>query len=445
MSTIHELSSVVTLSEYDLFGVPPTQLTVERDIQTEHRPISTITDALSPIQFEINTGIDEYIQIRDCEIFICMRVNLAKTNLATDQKVKTEDWKKICPVNNLLPSMIKQINVSIGNTIVFSTRHYSYMAYTDVLTSYGSQAKRTHLTGALWYKDKTGSMNEINEQRSKLIRPDGDDLTKGCDLELIDPLRIGFFTQNRAILGGVTMSITIYPNDPKFYLMYDSSLVPTVEILDACLYVHRAKVNPAIVEAHHRALGIATAKYFITDKEPKFFTIQKGSLDHSINNAQTGLLPRRVLIALVSNEAQNGHNLYNPYYFKNYSLRYIACFLDGTQFPQRPYTPDFNKKKYIREYYGLFEALNQTGFNSNIDITREEFYDGYTIFAFNFAPDLAEGCTRSGYVSPRKYGTLRIEFKFNHPLAETVSAFVYCEYDSLIEIPLSRVAIKKPN
>jgi hypothetical protein len=67
------------------------------------------------------------------------------------------------------------------------------------------------------------------------------------------------------------------------------------------------------------------------------------------------------------------------------------------------------------------------------------------LFGFNFAPDLAEGCTRSGYVSPIKYGSLRIEVRFNQAITETVTAVVFCEYDSLIELPLSRVAIKNFN
>jgi hypothetical protein len=78
MNAIHELSSLVALPEFDLFGVPPTQLTVEKDIQTEHRPISTLSSSSSPIQFEIHTGIDEYIQIRECELYPCTRVSLVK-------------------------------------------------------------------------------------------------------------------------------------------------------------------------------------------------------------------------------------------------------------------------------------------------------------------------------------------------------------------------------
>ena len=94
MSTIHELSSVLALPEFDIFGVPPTQLTVEEDIQTEHRPISVITDSISPIEFEIHTGIDEYINLGKSELYLCIKIKLKKTNMSKDVAITTDDWKK---------------------------------------------------------------------------------------------------------------------------------------------------------------------------------------------------------------------------------------------------------------------------------------------------------------------------------------------------------------
>ena len=59
-SLISESSPVTTLAEYDLFGLPPVQTTVESTIQTEHRPISVLNSG-GHIEFNIPTGINEYI------------------------------------------------------------------------------------------------------------------------------------------------------------------------------------------------------------------------------------------------------------------------------------------------------------------------------------------------------------------------------------------------
>ena len=264
-------------------------------------------------------------------------------------------------------------------------------------------------------------------------------------MELYGNLHLDLGSQVKSIIGGVTIGITLYPNDPKFYLMYDALLVPKVQITDIRLFMHRSKLTPQVVIAHNKALNSTNSRYFITRKEVKSFIIQRGSIDCYLNNVENGVLPRKLYIGFVSNEAFNGNSLQNPFFFKNLSLRHIACYLDGTQYPHRPFTPDFNNRKYMREYYGLFEAMNQIKPLTTLDITREEFRDGFTIFGFNFTPDLSDGCCKSGYTAPVKRGNLRIELKFSNPLIETISAIIFCEYDNLIEIQNTRVAIKDFN
>src|SRR6266571_1158697 len=142
MSIIHELSSLVALPELDLFGVPPTQLMIEKDIQTEHRPISTINSNVSPIIFEIHTGIDEYVQFRECELYMCIKINIEKSIFAKDPEVKLEDWNRISPINYMLHSMIKQIEVQIGRTSVSSSsNNYAYTSYLDALINYNKNSK----------------------------------------------------------------------------------------------------------------------------------------------------------------------------------------------------------------------------------------------------------------------------------------------------------------
>ncbi len=60
MSLISDKSPVTALSEYDVFGLPPVQTTVESTIQSEHRPISVLNSG-GNIEFVITTGVNEYI------------------------------------------------------------------------------------------------------------------------------------------------------------------------------------------------------------------------------------------------------------------------------------------------------------------------------------------------------------------------------------------------
>jgi hypothetical protein len=446
MATIHELSSLVALPELDLFGVPPTQLMVSGDVQTEHRPISTISNNSSPIDFEIHSAYDEYINLGKSELYMCIRINLKKASTEKDPDVKLADWKKIAPVNYLMNTMFKNVKVEIGKTnVTTSTLNYAYVSYLDALLNYPYDAKNTHLESAFWHKDNTGKMDEINEERSIRIRPLGSNLNEGCEIEMYGNLHLDLGSQVKSLLGGVTLNISLLLNDPKFYLMFDKSLSPHVEILDARFYIHRSKISPQVVIAHNRALEHGNSRYFITRKEVKSFIIQKGTIDCYLNNVENGILPRKVYVGLISNEAFNGSATLNPFNFKNYSLRHIACYLDGCQYPQKPYTPDYDANKFIREYFSLFETANQLRVSPSLYITREEFKNGFNIYGFNFSPDLSDGCTRSGYVSELKTGNLRIEIRFGKNLPETVSAIIFCEYDNLIEVSTSRIAIKNFN
>jgi hypothetical protein len=75
-------------------------------------PISALRASSSPIQFEIYNDIDEYIQMRECEFYLCIRVSLAK--FVSSPNINTDFRKIVSPANYLLHSMIKQVTLHIG-------------------------------------------------------------------------------------------------------------------------------------------------------------------------------------------------------------------------------------------------------------------------------------------------------------------------------------------
>jgi len=268
------------------------------------------------------------------------------------------------------------------------------------------------------------------------------DISKGQEYQLIDKLCLDISNQDRAILGGAKINISIFLNDPNFYLLCGDTVKPTVNILDAVLFVHKSKINSKVVDAHNLALNNTPAKYPINRKEVKSFNVSQGVLDYHINDVYNIVLPRRIYVFCVNQEAFNGNFKKNPFNFHHYDIREICCYFNGAQHPMKPYQPDFSNGKYLREYYGLFEAANQTVGESAISIKRFDYGNGFTIFGFNFAPDLNDGADMCGYLSPQNYGNLRIEIKFNKALSEPINVLVFSEFDSLIEINQERKGIK---
>jgi hypothetical protein len=127
MSALHEIASITPLPEFDIFTVPPTQLTVDRDLVTEHRPIS-ILNSNSVIQFVIPTAVDEYLQLTETLLNLKLKINIKKKTGSGN--ITDAEWNKITPVNNFLHSIFKQVDLEIeGKSITLAPQTYAYKAF----------------------------------------------------------------------------------------------------------------------------------------------------------------------------------------------------------------------------------------------------------------------------------------------------------------------------
>jgi hypothetical protein len=69
-------------------------------------------------------------------------------------------------------------------------------------------------------------------------------------------------------------------------------------------------------------------------------------------------------------------------------------------------------------YQTLFSGLGIHHGNTGIQITPAQFMKGSFILVFDLAPD---GCASEGHTSFPENGSIRIELKFDGPLAEAVT------------------------
>ncbi|XP_025018287.1 uncharacterized protein F54H12.2-like [Tetranychus urticae] len=429
MTSIHKLSSEALLPELDIFTVPPTQKSIERSYETQHRPISSITGG-NYLEFHIPTSKDEYILMHETYLYVKMQLVMNKN----DNTAMTEaDWVWLKPANNLLHSMIKQVELKLGNREVTSSSNtYAYRAYFENLLGYGKSAKDTHLQCCLWNEDAA-------ERRGYFLpATNNDKIGESKVVDLYGKLHVDLTFQGKALIGGCDLQLKLILNTTDFAFEYSNAVTLNHKIIDSCLFVHRLRAYPGLVTAHAKALALAPAKYPITRVEVKHIPIPSQSMDAVLDNIIIGQLPRRLFLGCVSNKAFNGSREKDPFRFEHFNISQAICYLNGVQYPSNGYQPDFDKGNYIREYSGLFQAMNMNSTESTIDIKRKEFADGKTIFGFNFAPDLSHGCDLVGHVNPINHGTLRIYLKFAKALAEVIDVVIFCEYDNIIEIDYER-------
>ena len=105
--------------------------------------------------------------------------------------------------------------------------------------------------------------------------------------------------------------------------------------------------------------------------------------------------------------------------------------VDGQSSPYyKPLEFNFGENEYIRAYYSLFENIDKPVFATGNDISRTDYPNGYSLFAFDLTPDLCSG----DQFNLIKTGNLDIALTFSKSLEKSIVVIIYLEYDNLVEI-----------
>ncbi|XP_071579482.1 uncharacterized protein F54H12.2-like [Temnothorax nylanderi] len=422
MAFLHTHSSECLKSELDFFSLPPTQTSIESSQWIYYKPITSLGDD-APIEFVIPGHGEDYLDLT--HTMLSLRIRVETSPLAGgggDGQTNTPGGPafKVGPVNHLLHSMFNQIDVYFNQKLVSPPNNaYAYRAYIEALLNYSSPAKTSHLTSCLWDMDTPGLMDALVDSETPnpaLVRR-ARYIHKGHALDLIGHLHCDVFNQDEFLINGVEVRMRLVRSKDSFCLMENTS-TSKIRILDASLLVRRAKISPGVLLAHARMLSKTTAKYPLTRVEVKTFTIHAGLVGESIDNVILGQLPKRIIVGFVDNRAFNGDRKLNP-----------------------PLQPSFSKDEplYVEAYHTLFSGTGIHFLNEGNSISREDYAEGFTLFAFDLTPDLSANC--AGHWNLVKHGSLRLEVRFEKALTATVNCIVYAEFDNVLEIDSSRQII----
>ena len=95
--------------------------------------------------------------------------DLANSYLHVKAKITNADGSNIAgtaqvgPVNLWMHALFSQVEVYLNNKLVTpSSTSYPYRAYMKTVFNFSKDAKASHLTSALFYKDQAGKMDAIN-------------------------------------------------------------------------------------------------------------------------------------------------------------------------------------------------------------------------------------------------------------------------------------------
>ena len=337
---------------------------------------------------------------------------------------------KVCPVNNLLHSMFSKVDLTLQDkSVTSSSQHYAYKSYLEKLLGYGESAKKTYARTSGWLRDS--DFSKPDPTRAEAMK-------EKTVIELIDRLHIDLCCQERVMLNGVQIKISLQANRPSFYFQATSkdTVISKVKFEHVALFVKHIEVSEMQASEHRAQLLKGPALYPISRNEIRQFVLSKGEQNRSLDNVVQGQLPRRLFVMLVKNAAENGDIQSNPFNFEHFKLNFLACYLNGDQYPCIPYQPDFEKGLCTREYFDLYRSLNQLSAKPNLDVTLAEFKNGFTIYGMNFAADSSDPV--DGHFNPLRRGNLRIDLRFASALTEVITVLVFAQFESLISIDKDR-------
>ena len=428
MSYIHLQSTEATKWELDLFVIPPTQTSIESHALCKIFPTSSLTST-NTIEFVI-PGSEDFVDMNSLLVGVELKVlkadgtNLDSTAAATGSPANT--FENIFPSQYFLHALFSQVDILLGPTIITPpTGTYPYRSFFDTrfYTSQGAQS--SFLRTSLW-GERTARRDAI--AGSKLV-------------QLLGPLHADICQQKNLLLNHLPITIRLVRSSSAFALYRERTTTDVKVDLQTCyLYVTKYRLMPPVERGIHDALQTANAKYFLTRTEVKSFNVPTGHQFYSQEYVFTGQLPRKFIVGFVTSSAFTGNLDEHAFVFKHLDVNHIVAYVDNQMVPSYPYTPDFDKDLYAREYYSIFQELNFNHCDPRLNLSWAPYKELVAIYAFNLSPDRSDGA-ECGALSLQKRGTVRIEVKFKAALTKAHNMIVYAHFDSLIQISADRTVM----
>ncbi|KAH7714307.1 Protein F19G12.2 [Aphelenchoides avenae] len=372
----------------NVFSIPPTNVSVNKAQVRELLPMNPMEN--SPYEFRIFSD-NHWLDLSHTYLYLQLKIE--KKKVGEDEFVALGDFDQYVAAIN-------------GIEVFDSSTLYPYVAYIKSELYHSPSVKDTWLAPSGFTKD---------------VKRD-------------DQTDAGFFT--------------IYKNDDRF-LVQSLDLSDTneyrVRVHNIRMYVKTVDVQPSLNLTIFNMLEKTPAKYPIRRTQARSGFITVGRTEYTYN-VFTNTVPRRLIVAMVANEAYNGKLTKDPFNFRPFNVKEISANVGGLTYPAVPYHLQWRNaagkhQSYYRPYMDMLDATmaNVGGGNTN-GITEEMFANGWTIFVIPLTSTLED---HDGFELVRN-GTTSLNLKFAEAIpADGGGVELICigEFDQLLSIDQNRVVI----
>jgi hypothetical protein len=487
MSFVDKTSTALAMpSDLEFFADKATDITIQSIYEEKHHPISLFQVYSGDIVFEITADTEDYFRPKDT----CLSFGLS---IERSDGAAINEAERVAFENNAAHTVFGELHAELGKQTVVGDMLYPYTSYKKAITNYSADANNSHRTSALFYKDTAGHMDALLFNEDNILTAtraaaaqymvEHPLVVEGADQNAIDRNReiqhanaaiVGrkrtmeslnnglqkrskdtaqsrqvwvrmfpesdFFKIDKFIPSGVDLKVKFVRSKPEFCLHAHQAadqaqrISYRVHIHNPVLWITKAKILPQVYTGQNQTLDVKPAKYFLNRDVTKPITIPSGTTQFTMDNVTVGQLPKRLFFGFVTQAAYDGSYTANPFNFVNLQLQRAAVFIHGVSFPAVPFTPTYANENadYGREYDSLFSALGINHGNRGIEITRDDYPNGYCIYGFDLTPNASAADT--SVMSLKKKGNTRIEFQLGAATTVVHYCIVFTEYDHVLKI-----------
>lgn len=427
-------------SEFEYFSPQLIQTSIERSFKREYSPISALKHG-SPIEFIVPGTDNLALDLNRSFIYIKARIlTPASADLAGNVDVG--------PANLTFHTLFSSVDVELGGRCVSDTNGlYAYRAMIETLLTYNNDVKESQLQSALWHKDTAAQINNPASQpgnnRNEGLQTRARYFDLSHEVEMLGRPHADIFHQGLAIPDNCGLKLRLVPNKDSFIL---KTVAPPdgggqvnyiMDISEAKLIIQTLQIERPLSLAINQMLEKTNARFKIRRVTLKHLPIAQGLTTVMYDQVYNGQIPERIVLALVNDASFNGSYQSNPFNFQHFNINYLTLYVNGQMCPARPYQPDFENARYIREYNSLFEGTCTQFSNKTVPISRSEYGNGFTLWVFDLTADqMCSSCT-----APPRNGNVSLEMKFARATQTTVNIICYAEFDSMFEIDKHRNVI----
>lgn len=406
---------------FDIFSSGSVEKAMSRGYEQEIHTNAAVTSD-GPFEFYIPPTAD-YIFLPHTRLYV--RGKISRVDATATAAI---DYSIV----NLFPhALFRQVDVSISGLNTSSQDFlYPYKAFFETLFSYSDHAKKSHLKGCSGWivdtpsnQDVIGDGNNGYKERKELVKD-------GREFDFCVPLHADILQCAKLVPPNTSLKINLSRMNDAFSLMCAAGTEIKIEISHLSLFIR--KIIPT---EYIRGLYDSTL-----DKKPVILPfsrsiIKRESIAQNSSNVHltlfNGELPRQILICFVRSDRLDGRKQLNPFKFDHFSVRYINLRVNGMSEPCKPYEPNFENGRISRELRALYDNTGILTGDTGYGITRSEFLNGLTFFAWDTTADHCNGF----HNHEKKMGrSVDLDVAFTTALESPVNILIYATYETSIKL-----------